>query len=161
MDRRYTKRMIAPDTTRHEAGLTLVEMLVVLAIVGVMAGVVVLSAGSSSGRGPEVEARRLAARLELAADETMVTGRAIAFVRGANGYRFVAWKAGRWTDDQSPALEPHTLPPGLAIEGTANGPVVLGADGGGNPIALRIVPAKGSGWTIAFDGVSAEARADG
>ncbi len=153
--------MIAPDPAPREAGLTLVEMLVVLAIVGVMAGAVILSAGSANGHGPEIEARRLAARLELAADETMVTGRPIAFLRDGKGYRFVAWQAGRWQDDAAPALEPHKLPSGLRIEGDGATPVVLGADGGGNPIALRIAPAKGAPWTILFDGVAAEAKAGG
>ncbi|WP_404712120.1 GspH/FimT family pseudopilin [Sphingomonas sp. MMS24-J13] len=151
--------MIAPDP--RESGLTLVEMLVVLAIVGVMAGTVVLSAGAGSGRGAEVEARRLAARLELAADETMVTGRPVAFVGGRSGYRFLVRQAGRWRDETAPALEPYTLPSGLTLEGAGAAPVVIGADGGGSPLDLRLVPARGTGWAIAFDGVAASAKAGG
>jgi general secretion pathway protein H len=153
--------MIAPDPASDEAGLTLVEMLVVLAIIGVMAGAVVLSAGSGNGRGPEVEARRLAARLELAADEAMVTGRTIGFVGDKSGYRFVAWQAGKWQDDKAPALEPYTLPSGLSLGGASAAPIVVGADGGGNPLDLQLVPAKGTGWKIAFDGVTAEAKSGG
>ena len=132
-------------------------MLVVLAIVGVMAGAVVMGIGQGDARGPEAEARRLAARLELAGDEAMVTGRTIGFVWDKASYRFVDWQAGRWQDDSAPALEPHALPPGLSLAGDGVGTVVVGADGGGTPLALRIAPAGGGGWSVAFDGVEAQA----
>ena len=153
--------MMAPDPASREAGLTLVEMLIVLAIMAVMAGAVALSIGTGGGRTTEAEARRLASRLELAGDEAMVTGRTIGFAWDRNSYRFVEWKAGRWQDESAPALEPHGLPAGLAIEGEGKGPIVVGADGGGNPIALRLASDKGSNWTVAFDGVRAQARAGG
>ena len=55
--------------------MTLVEMLVVLAVVGVSAGVVVLGLGSlRRGDGAQAEANRLADRLKLAADEVLVSG---------------------------------------------------------------------------------------
>lgn len=153
--------MIPPDRTPGQAGLTLVEMLVVLAIVAVMAGTVALSVGSGNGRTTEAEARRLAARLELAGDEAMVTGRTIGFDWDNGAYRFVVWKNGKWQDDPAPALEPHDLPGGLSLTGEGKGPVVVGADGGGNPIALRLAAAKGAPWKIAFDGVQAQAEAGG
>ncbi len=47
----------------HRSGMTLVEILVVLAIVGVMAGVVTLGVGAADrGMGVETEANRLADR---------------------------------------------------------------------------------------------------
>ncbi len=153
--------MIAPDPARGEIGLTLVEMLVVLAIIAVMAGAVAMSIGSGTGRTTEAEARRLAARLELAGDEAMVTGRTVGFAWDRGSYRFMTLKAGKWQDEAASALEPHSLPDGLAIDADVKAPIVIGADGGGNPIALRLVPGKGSSWTVAFDGVQAQARAGG
>ncbi|RZM09800.1 MAG: type II secretion system protein GspH, partial [Sphingomonas sp.] len=80
----------------REAGLTLVEMLVVLAIVGVMASVTLLAAGRGDrASSAESEARRLSVRLRLAADETMVTDRVLALAPDARGYSFVAWDATR------------------------------------------------------------------
>jgi general secretion pathway protein H len=152
--------MIAHDPAHDEAGLTLVEMLVVLAIVGVMAGAVVFGIGSGTGRGAEPEARRLAARLDLAADEAIVTGRTIGFAWTGDGYRFVTWKSGRWQNDAAPALEPHNLPAGLSLEGAnAAAPVVIGADGGGSALTLHVATAKGAGWTVAFDGIQSQATA--
>jgi general secretion pathway protein H len=150
-----------PRIASHEAGLTLVEMLVVLAIVGVMAGALVLSIGSGNERTAEVEARRLATRLELAADEATVTGRAIGFAWKNDGYRFVTWKSGGWRNEMTPALEPHDLPAGVSLASASGDrqPVVIGADGGGQALALRIAAVKGAGWTIAFDGAQAQAKA--
>jgi general secretion pathway protein H len=153
--------MIAPDPARGELGLTLVEMLVVLAIIAVMAGAVAMSIGSGTGRTAEAEARRLAARLELAGDEAMVSGSTVGFAWDRGSYRFMTLKAGKWQDDAAPALEPHSLPAGLAIDADITGPIVVGADGGGSPIALRLASDKGSSWTVAFDGVQALARAGG
>ena len=63
-----------------EAGMTLIEMLIVLAIIAVMAGAVSLGMGSVT-RAPsvETEARRLATRLQAAADDAMLGDRTIAF----------------------------------------------------------------------------------
>ena len=69
--------------------MTLVEMLVVLAVVGVSAGVVVLGLGSlRRGDGAQAEANRLADRLKLAADEVLVSGRPMAIAWTPGAYRF-------------------------------------------------------------------------
>jgi general secretion pathway protein H len=152
--------MIAPDRAPAEAGLTMVEMLIVLAVFAVVAGSVALSIGSGTNRNAEVEARRLAARLELAGDEAMVTGRTIALAWDHDSYRFVTWRSDKWQDDTVTALEPHTLPSGLQLETDEKSPVIVGADGGGTPMALKLV-GKNQGWSVAFDGAAAQARAGG
>lgn len=147
-----------------ETGLTLVEMLVVLAIIGVMAGVTVLAMGASGGGvRAESEARRLAARLQLAADETMVTHRAIVFAPEADGYSFVTWDAAAraWRPDPIAELgERHALPGGLRLAtdiGARSLPI--GADGAGVAMRARLTGGDRS-WTIAFDGTGATATAD-
>ena len=77
---------------QREAGLSLVEVLVVLAIVGIMAGVTVLGLGAlDRGASGEAEAMRLASRMRLAADEALVTSVPLALVWEEHGYRFLAW----------------------------------------------------------------------
>ena len=135
----------------REAGLTLVEMLVVLAIVAIMAGVVVLGIGSGGGRTAEVEAKRLAARLTLAADEAMVGDRPLAIAWDKGSYRFLVQESGEWRDDRASALEPHRLPTGLMLDATARSPFTIG---NGRPADLRLV-AAGTTWIVHFDGAAA------
>ena len=72
-----------------QAGMTLVEIVVALAIVGVMSGIAVLSVGAADrGAGAETEARRLAARIGLSADRALIDGQAINLVWDERGYSF-------------------------------------------------------------------------
>ena len=75
-----------PVDGRADAGLTLVEMLVVLAIIGVAAGAVTLGIGAAT-RAPSVEseARRFAGRLQAAADDAMLGDRMIALTVDRSG----------------------------------------------------------------------------
>lgn len=142
-----------------ERGMTLVEMLVVLAIIGVMAGITVLAAGAGTGaRATETEARRLVARLQLAADEAMVTDRKLAFIAQDGGYRFIRW------DKQNDAWRPDTVEelgalhiPAQDIKletNTGGRPLPIGADGGGNPLTARFI-GSGRQATVTFDGTGA------
>ena len=78
--------MRAPGAAADQRGFTLVEMLIVLAIFAVAAGAVALSVGSVT-RAPsvEAEARRLATRLQAAADDAMIGDRTIAFTIQKDG----------------------------------------------------------------------------
>jgi general secretion pathway protein H len=137
----------------RETGLTLVEMLVVLAIVAVMAGIVVLGIGSGGDRNAEVEAKRLAARLTLAADEAMVSDSPLAIAWDKGSYRFLIRDGGQWRDEPVSALEPHTLSRGVALDATAKSPFAIGS---GRPTELRLATAKNA-WTVHFDGATAKA----
>lgn len=148
----------------RETGLTLVEMLVVLAIIGILASVTLLGIGGGNRtRAGKIEAARLADRLRFAADDVRVAERPLAFAWDARGYSFVDWdaKAGRWQADRSGQLGPrHDLPAGitLAVDG-ARPPVAIAADGAGPVIEARIASASAR-WTVAFDGLDARVAAD-
>jgi general secretion pathway protein H len=133
-------------------------MLVVLAVIGVMAGAVVLAIGRSGGGGAQAEARRLATRLALAADETMVTAAPVAIDWNAKSYRFLGWNGKAWVESRIPALEPHRLSSGLAFEATAARPLLIGGDAGGTPLDARI-KGRDEAWRVRFDGVNAAAEA--
>lgn len=141
-----------------EAGMTLVEMLVVLAIVGIAAGAAALGIGAAT-RSPniEAEARRLADRLQLAADDVMISDRPLAFTWNEESYGFVAWDGGQWRAEGGEGFERHDLPGGMAIEPKADrGPVPLGIDGMGMPLAIRLRNARES-WIVAYDGLNVTA----
>ena len=150
---------------RQEAGLTLVEVMIVLAIIGVTGGVAVLGLGSGDrGMRVEAEAGRLAARLRLAADEAMITQQPIALSWDERGYGFVTPEPGSrdWRPSPVAALgERHTLPAGLSLSGERAGePMLVGADGAGAPIRLAVA-GRNATWNVTFDGLNVDASAGG
>jgi type II secretory pathway pseudopilin PulG len=134
-------------------------MLVVLAIIAVMGSVAVLGLGGlDRGASAQAEAQRLAASMQLAADEALVTDRAAALVLDSGGYAFLAWDpASRtWKDHERLDLSARRdLADGIEVTSdlTAN-PLPL-ADGG---VAYHItVTSRSESWTVLFDGLNAVA----
>jgi general secretion pathway protein H len=149
-------------TSRRDpaAGVSLIEVLVVLAIVGVMAGVTTLGLGAldRDARGA-AEAARLADRLQLAADAAIASQVPLALVRDARAYQFVEWDAAvrRWRPSTEGDLGTrHGLPAGLRLEpdpGEA-GPILITPDLPQPPLVLSVTDGA-AGWPVAFDGVAA------
>ena len=151
--------MIAPQAER---GLTLVEMLVVLAIVAIMAGATVMSIGGGAGdRDIRREATRLASMLRLASDDVRLAERPLAFAWDARGYRFVTRdpKTGAERPDAVAQLgTPHALPSGISLGvADARSPIALLGDGSGAPIAARLDQGKAH-WLVDYDGIDAAAK---
>lgn len=84
-----------PGPLRPDAGFTLVELMVALAIAGLLGATVLLTAPP-----PEAALRReadaLAARLSRARDEAILSTRAVRVEVDAAGYRFHAARSGGW-----------------------------------------------------------------
>jgi general secretion pathway protein H len=70
-------------------GFTLFELLVVMLILGLVAGFAVLSLGSGASRQLEHEARRLVELAGLARDESLLTGQTGALGFARDGYAFL------------------------------------------------------------------------
>lgn len=101
-------------------GFTLIELLVVLLIMGLFAGLVAAIVRPDDGARLRIEAERLAQLLDLAAVESRLTGKRIAWTaavtpEGAQ-YQFWRWRedAG-WSEARDDALRARSLPPGMAI----------------------------------------------
>ncbi|GAB7537870.1 GspH/FimT family pseudopilin [Burkholderia sp. 3C] len=75
--------------SRHEAGFTLIEMLVVLLIAGILIAAVTLAPTGNRRTALTEEANRLATLLESATDEAQVRSQAIAWQPVGGGYRFM------------------------------------------------------------------------
>ncbi len=154
-----------------DAGLTLIEMLVVLAIIGIASGMTLLSLGSGKrALGSEAEAHALANQLQLAADETLLGDRALALAIDPHGYAIVGWDGAhsRWLPLQGDGFTGrHELASGLHVDpvttkplpiesgGTGNAvEVVLGGspDGAGNTLGSST---DRSGWRVSFNGLTA------
>jgi general secretion pathway protein H len=100
-------------------GFTLIEMLVVMLIMGLFVGLVGAIVRPDERGMARVEAERLAQLLELAAAESTLAGKAIAWTSDGTGYRF--WRlAGDndWSEVRdSELLRARILPPGMRISG--------------------------------------------
>ena len=153
------------STRDAQAGISLIEVMVVLAIVGVMTGATVVGIGAldRSGRA-EAEARRLVDRLQLAADEALVAATPLALTWDARGYRFFGWnrEAGAWEAAVFPALGlPHALPATLRLEaetGADDAPVLIAPDLATPAMQLRVMGGDRD-WRVAFDGFASTAEA--
>lgn len=144
---------------RGDSGVTLVEVLVALSIVAVMASASVLALRGGPADTVEAEARKLAARLAFAVDETLAGGRPLRFYHAPNGYRFARRVAGEWRNVESAPLDPYPLPRGIVM--AESGMHAIGADGFGAPfdLILNAFPSPSpSAWRVRFDGLNAVAE---
>ncbi len=145
-------------TGGDEQGFTLIEMLAVLAIIGVTAGATVLGIGAAT-RGPsvEAEAQRLAARLQSVADEAMVSDRPLAFTWDDRGYCFVSWDGHDWQPGRDEGHARHELAIGIRMNmGRRRPPLMVGVDGSGVPAALGVRGDEES-WSVVYDGLTVTA----
>lgn len=124
---------------QRDSGMTLVEVLVVLAVVGIAAGASVLSLSPPRGDATGAAARRLAAAIQAAADRSITTGAVTILAAAPGGY----------------GIGPtHVdLPPGTHLA-TSVPAVRIAFDG--QPFAL-VVERGSEHWTVAFDGMDAAA----
>ena len=143
-------------TRQRRRGMTLIEVLVTLGIVGIMSTLVVLGLGvTDRGLDTESEANRLAESLRAAVDETLVTRRPMAMAWDETGYGFVGQNAsGGWADQTSERLDVrHDLPRGVTLTSDAPALIVLGGDTQAVPVRMSMNAGERS-WQVAFDGLS-------
>ena len=76
------------EATPARRGFTLIEILVVLALIALLTGLAALSAGAA-GSPVTREARRLAATLQLATEESRLQGRVLGLMFRYDGYSYL------------------------------------------------------------------------
>lgn len=138
--------MALPVVRSSQAGVTLVEVLVVLVLIGVMAGVVGLSLGPANrGSASAQEAQLLTARLNRAADEAVLSGSPVALIWTEVTYRFVVLDNAAWVAHPIAVLgTPHELGNGLRFSGEA-------AAGGHFVVLASLRPAGGAALELTLD----------
>ncbi|WP_420469560.1 GspH/FimT family pseudopilin [Brevundimonas sp. FT23042] len=149
----------ASDVRAARAGFTLVELLMVVAIIGLAAGAVVLTLPSPT---PAVatEAERFAARLVRAREEAILTNRAVAVEAGSDGYAFSTFDGRQWTPLDDGPFRAGSWGEGVTVS-TAAGDLrmVFDPTGVADPADLTLAR-EGRRRTISVDGAG-EVRVDG
>ncbi|HUE78644.1 MAG TPA: GspH/FimT family pseudopilin [Sphingomicrobium sp.] len=96
-------------------GFTLVELMVVIALMALMAGAVVMTVGAPGG-GPAAGATRFASRLAAARDEAIVSGRPMSAWVTPSGYGFDRFQGGRWQPMSAAPFEGDNWEPGTDVK---------------------------------------------
>lgn len=141
------------------AGFTLVELLMVVAIIGLAAGAVVLSVPDPKPA-VAVEAERFAARLVRAREEAILGGKSVGVETTARGYEFSTFDGETWTPLTDGPFGPETWAEG-SIVSPSGAPVrvVFDPSGVADPATLTLAR-DGRSRTVAVDGAG-EVRVDG
>lgn len=147
-------------SARGQAGITLVEVLVALAITAVMSSAAVMSLGGSTRTSTENEARRLAGRLGAAADRAITHGESIALEWDERGYAFDQLEAAAKPTVTADALADRiVLGGGVHLEGPrSQGKFTVGMEGA-EPVAFILTGTSGASWRVSFNGLVATAEA--
>lgn len=95
------RRPLAALRNAPQRGFTLLEILVVVVIIGVLAGAVVLSVDSGSARQLERESNRFSALLQQACEQAELGGRDIGVLMLDDGYGFANQVDGYWKPQPS------------------------------------------------------------
>lgn len=143
---------------RDRQGFTLVELMMVVAILGLAAGAVVLSVPDPRPSVAE-DAERFAARLSRARDEAVLSNRPVAVEATPAGYGFSVFDGADWTPLIDGPFGTEAWTSGTIVT-PANGPVrvVFDPTGVADPATLTLARDRNS-RTVTVDGAG-EVRID-
>ncbi len=101
-----------------QTGFTLLEIMVVIAIIGVLFSLASLSIGSNDGKKMEAEAQRLSALIQLAGEEAIINTREMILEVGQNQYQFLVLGEEGFApmDADNAVFRSRELPEYLSIE---------------------------------------------
>lgn len=115
--------MIRAAAVGVERGFTLLEILIVLVIVAVMAGLLVVGFSDSPQQQLRREAGNLAALINVASDEAVLRGVELGLVIDDDGYQFVYFdpETKQWQAARERALARHDFADGYAVDFALDG----------------------------------------
>ncbi|MBL4827532.1 MAG: type II secretion system minor pseudopilin GspH [Spongiibacteraceae bacterium] len=107
----------------RQRGFTLIEILIVLVLIAVMAGLVTATLGANPHNALNREARRLQAVLQMAADEAVFQGLQWSMALPEQGYQFLVFNSEdfSWSRVESAPFNLHTLNSAVTLRLTIEG----------------------------------------
>jgi general secretion pathway protein H len=148
---------------RHHSsarGFTLLELMIVIAILGITLGAVAFNALPDARQSLHSEAQRIALLLQLARDEAIVRNRPVAFEAEADRYRFLVREDNAWNVITQDALLRERLFKNAPLALSINPPLAA-SDGRLRIVFGREPVDKPFVLTLAAGDVSVAVRADG
>lgn len=132
------------------AGFTLIEVLVVLALMGVLAGVAALSWPGDPYRQARHEAERLQQVMQMAADTAVYQGDELGayFTRGGYGFLRYDTAARQWRSLSDQALKPHQLPKDIGLSLTLAGRALPLSDAANKPAVIFLSSGEMTAFTV-------------
>jgi type II secretion system protein H len=102
----------------RSGGFTLIEIVVVVAMIAIIISMVTLSMGPQEDRALKEEANRIGALLKLAREESILQSQELALAIGEDGYRFEIYDGAEWqvfaSDDG--VFRARPLPEGMELK---------------------------------------------
>lgn len=85
-----------PTHLRRTRGFTLLELLVVVVVVSIAAGLIVIRGTPGDSNYLQAEARKLSQLMRIAQQEALLKSKTIRFVANENGFEFQEFTGSRW-----------------------------------------------------------------
>ena len=140
----------------HQSGVTLIEMMIVLAVIGIATGAATLGlAGAARDNRTETEALRMASQINLAMDDALIEGAARVMLWDGEGYSILPVTAAGFAENVDATR--HRLGPSITLQ-RADGQtdaMMLSDDGTSPPVTLTLT-GPGAAWNVSFTGLVAE-----
>lgn len=109
-------------TPEHRArGFTLLEVLVVVVIMAIVAGLAVMAVQDDPEARIRTEAERFSALLRLASQEAVLQSRELAIELNRSGYHFLVFGDDGWRPADDDVLRPRTLPEDVRLVASLEG----------------------------------------
>ncbi|NHK29075.1 prepilin-type N-terminal cleavage/methylation domain-containing protein [Parvularcula flava] len=126
-----------PSPLLRQRGLTLVEVLVVVLILGLMAGVVVMTLPSEEDTA-RIEAFHFAGQIKVAQELAVTRGEIVGLRMEESRYSFLAYRTAGWVPLVLPGAESadRTLQTGNVLSLSLDNEPVTGTAGGARPFSL-------------------------